>query len=97
MDTVAQQNLALEECEPFLLEARVMERSQQIAKISNLVEQTDDGFLVTDAAGHSSPTSTRRGSASPATCGRTRRSVRNRACSSPASTTTSSMPIYGRC
>jgi diguanylate cyclase (GGDEF)-like protein/PAS domain S-box-containing protein len=50
-DTVAQQNLALEESNR-MLEARVMERSQQIAKISNLVEQTDDGFLVTDAEGN---------------------------------------------
>ncbi len=50
MDTVAQQNLALEEANRTL-EARVIERSQQIAKVSNLVEQTDDGFLVTDAAG----------------------------------------------
>ncbi len=50
MDTVAEQNIALEQSN-HLLEARVMERSQQIAKISNLVEQTDDGFLVTDANG----------------------------------------------
>ena len=50
MGTVAQQNIALEDSNR-LLEARVMERSRQIAKISNLVEQTDDGFLVTDAEG----------------------------------------------
>ena len=50
VETVAKQNLALEESNRTL-EARVIDRSLQVAKISNLVEQTDDGFLVTDATG----------------------------------------------
>ena len=48
--TIATQNEQLEESNRTL-EARVIERSQHIAKLSKLVEQTDDGFLVTDAAG----------------------------------------------
>ena len=48
--TIAAQNEQLEDVNRTL-EARVIERSQHIAKISNLVEQTDDGFLVTDVQG----------------------------------------------
>ena len=48
--TIATQNEQLEESNRTL-DARVIERSQHIAKLSKLVEQTDDGFLVTDAAG----------------------------------------------
>lgn len=50
METVATQNSELEKSNQFL-EARVSDRSHQLAKLSNLVEQTDDGFLVTDAEG----------------------------------------------
>lgn len=50
INTVANQNVQLEEVNRTL-EARVEERSQHISKLSKLVEQTDDGFLVTNATG----------------------------------------------